>query len=1231
LVLPAGTPYTLVAAGSVGITDPKYSGGVTFQCDAEYEWNPVTNQPVQSMDNGVDLGVNATTDDGSGFTDVDWGAYSPNHQYQATLISDGNPLDLKLFDTFYADNSAGNLTVDVFAAVPLVTVAKTSDAVEAGLTPGSFTVSRNGDTTLPLTVSYTVSGSARPGVDYTALTGTVTIPAGSATAPIPVTPIDDSNNEVGEPPNPAGTVTLNVSPNYATGFLNSATVAIAESDPVVNLTISGVATADQKTIGAFIALNNNFDARNKNAAGQLVPDNQNYVSGPRIVASDPQLRSATLKITSPVANTKGSWVLTFPDKIQVWQANANGSFTLIKSGQASAQATLPLTLNLLLSGVVASTAPKDVDLKASFTDTAKESAADDALVTVVDVNINLTGVARQDQETVGKFVNIDQGFFSGNKNAAGQPVPDNQDDVSGPRLVPAGNINLGTGELVIQGPTGQKGTWTLTFPASLRIWTRPLFGNSVLIVSGQASAQVTLPVTIRFYIQGMTHSNAFADIALNGTFTPASTTTNLVDKSKVTVLEGELTSDLNLDGTIDTKDDPLKLSVGAYVAVDNEDVNNTGVVDTAKGMIPGGDPNLKFVQPTILFPMAALSTGTVVLTRSNGQIRVYTSPRKGISANNDSAVLWSDSVASFGPGNGNSTRSYDLTVPAQRTAFRKLIASGLYVEGLGASTGARDTDLGLLYFPLGLNDGPRIDLDHLKFTEIQFNDIRATIPGTPAHTARAGVPPPADETFDTMRAGILRFLTENLANRDLNFASPNALVLMRDAIANMSIVLNYAPINVPIRWTVIRSADDAAALGAGVPAIAPVAGQPASNETLNTDQVGSFLVSAYVDVNNLGRYVAGDPRTFLPLILANAQVVRNDTATHAGNIRISRDRGAGGVWIGNSVTTGTFNIANPGAAGIHLSVRVRLTGGGPNGRRGLDRVFGGWINNETAAEDVGGNYTGGHVTNSVFATNRGMATGAGNTFLPGNPAPAIAAVPFLDSGRANVGTGGQTATLGQSRMNGATNVALGQEVTVEAVDSPGQGDPADPAVPPGYPRVDPGFPTIPDGLGGMVPSRLTRVRFNLTFNAFLSFWTNATSTTATPQPGATGAAADRLYSVLLEQPWQIRAEWNINAAGNAVAVAAPAITAGAAVTRDPLARASATNVEVRPPWGVRLLATDAQRDGRAPALAPKGPHGHVSSRPRVAVALAKVAESRIFASHPRLHHLAKQSAPFRLA
>ena len=57
-----------------------------------------------------------------------------------------------------------------------------------GTTPGILTVTRTGPMEDPLTVSYTVSGTATAGADYLALPGTVTIPAQSTTATIVVTP-----------------------------------------------------------------------------------------------------------------------------------------------------------------------------------------------------------------------------------------------------------------------------------------------------------------------------------------------------------------------------------------------------------------------------------------------------------------------------------------------------------------------------------------------------------------------------------------------------------------------------------------------------------------------------------------------------------------------------------------------------------------------------------------------------------------------------------------------------------------------------------------------------------------------------------------------------------------------------------------------------------------------------------------------------------------------------------
>src|SRR5206468_1682020 len=80
-----------------------------------------------------------------------------------------------------------------------VTIAATdAAAAEPGTNTGTFTITRTGPTAAPLTVNYTVTGTATNGFDFTNLPGTVTIPAGSTTATVAVTPIDDTLAEGSE-------------------------------------------------------------------------------------------------------------------------------------------------------------------------------------------------------------------------------------------------------------------------------------------------------------------------------------------------------------------------------------------------------------------------------------------------------------------------------------------------------------------------------------------------------------------------------------------------------------------------------------------------------------------------------------------------------------------------------------------------------------------------------------------------------------------------------------------------------------------------------------------------------------------------------------------------------------------------------------------------------------------------------------------------------------------------
>jgi hypothetical protein len=82
---------------------------------------------------------------------------------------------------------------------PTVSITAT-DAIasEPGTNTGTFTVSRTGSTSASLTVTYTAGGTATSGSDYTALAGSVTIPAGAASATLTVTLLDNTVAESAE-------------------------------------------------------------------------------------------------------------------------------------------------------------------------------------------------------------------------------------------------------------------------------------------------------------------------------------------------------------------------------------------------------------------------------------------------------------------------------------------------------------------------------------------------------------------------------------------------------------------------------------------------------------------------------------------------------------------------------------------------------------------------------------------------------------------------------------------------------------------------------------------------------------------------------------------------------------------------------------------------------------------------------------------------------------------------
>jgi|GEM_PF-1718114 len=110
--------------------------------------------------------------------------------------------------------------------VPRVSVtASTPKAYEAGAKAGVFKFTRDVSWG-PLTVYYTVSGGAKAGIDYYALSGKVSFPAGVASKTVQVKPKNDTTGENNE----TVKVTITDKPTYNLGSTYSAIVTIVDND-----------------------------------------------------------------------------------------------------------------------------------------------------------------------------------------------------------------------------------------------------------------------------------------------------------------------------------------------------------------------------------------------------------------------------------------------------------------------------------------------------------------------------------------------------------------------------------------------------------------------------------------------------------------------------------------------------------------------------------------------------------------------------------------------------------------------------------------------------------------------------------------------------------------------------------------------------------------------------------------------------------------------------------------
>lgn len=453
----------------------------------------------------------------------------------------------------YSIGSPSNATVNLLDndQTPVVTIQAGDATANEDGNGGSFIITRTGGTTGALPVNLSAGGTATAGADYTTLPASVNIPAGSASATVDVTPLDDSLVEGSE------SVVLSIGPGggYVVGSPQSATVTIGDNDvaigndafagrlPFTNLNVNGSNTTATKEGGepnhagntggrsvwwtwtatftgsvTFSTTGSSFDTLlavyTGSSLGTLAEVASDDDSGGNRTSS--ATFSAVLGTVYQVAvdgynGASGDLTLSrTADPVQLATvtiaasdadategSSDNGTFTITRTGSTGAALSVSLS--------VGGTATNNVDyaeMAPSFTLPAGASSGTITIDTLDDSQV-------EGDETVIVSLQSGTGYDVGTPAAATVTIADNDstvgNDLFGNAAVMSGAVELGTnvGATSESGEPGHAGSpasasvwwrWTASFSGSVTFHTNGSGFDTVLAVYTGTSVNALTPV-----------------------------------------------------------------------------------------------------------------------------------------------------------------------------------------------------------------------------------------------------------------------------------------------------------------------------------------------------------------------------------------------------------------------------------------------------------------------------------------------------------------------------------------------------------------------------------------------------------------------------------------------------------------------------------------------------------------------------------------------------------------
>lgn len=268
----------------------------------------------------------------------------------------------------------------------------------------------------------------------------------------------------------------------------------------------------------------------------------------------------------------------------------------------------------------------------------------------------------------------------------------------------------------------------------------------------------------------------------------------------------------------------------------------------------------------------------------------------------------------------------------------------VFVEGSAVSNGLRD-----LFLQLGIQ-GDEPDGDRAVFTVFQITKIEASLENTKCK--RTGVRAAASKVSSTADQAPFAALEPAVAKH----------------CGELDFVATVKPAATPLSWIAVQATDDAG------PKKTPTAKRDPANAAkmkLTADAEGSFAIHAFVDQKgDETKRAPSESGMTLNLHMVNCEVQTGaaDTKMVTTDLRTASVSGSFlSVRTGNNpLPVGAYGDGQLTLFAFGMKVTVKITGGGPDRLRGLDRMGMGYIQ-DVVADSVVATYADGKTEKEVLA------------------------------------------------------------------------------------------------------------------------------------------------------------------------------------------------------------------------------------------------------------------------